>query len=104
MRVLKFGDRDIELEFRPVDVRKFEKLMHKKLIYAIQEAPSIEEIAAFMVAGSGGEIKSIDEAFDLFEKYETGAYGIAKEINEELLGTGWLGLVKDQEQDEEGKN
>ncbi len=104
MRVLSFENRDIEIEFRPVDVRKFEKLTHKKLIYVIQEAPSIEEIAVFLVAGSAGEIKTVDEAFDMFEKFENGAYGIAKEINEELLETGWLGLVAEQEQDETGKN
>jgi len=92
---------DIEIQFRPRDVDKFEKLSHKSLMGVIGRIPTLEEVAFLLIAGSCGKVKTKDEAFNIFEK--VGYVKVVETVNEELANTGWLTVANIQEE-EEAKN
>ena len=97
MRILTFNDKDYELKFRPKDINYFEKLVKKPLGRVIGNIPTVEDTACLLMAGTDKQIKSIDEAFDMFEQFDGGYILLLEEINAEIEATGWLGTAQAQE-------
>ncbi|MFA6887737.1 MAG: hypothetical protein WCQ65_12310, partial [Fermentimonas sp.] len=101
MRVLKFGNRDIKIDFsEPATIELLEAKIHKSLLDLLMVNPRISDIAALLECGSCGTIESKEECYELFKVYEGGAYTILKELVEELSSAGWLGIAGEQLKDE----
>lgn len=97
--MVKIGD--IQIKFSPKGIDDWERTTGVSFIGAVGRSPTFEEVALFLVVGSGGKVKTKDEAFEVFEK--VGYVNAVTAINEELINTKWLSLEEVDEDHEELK-
>lgn len=104
MRVLTFGDRDINIDFSPENVDLIEQRFRKPMGLIFGNVLSLDDVSKILNTISRGGIKDKKDFLSILPSYETGYKGLLEDIDDEMNNTGWLGVMAEQAEDENGKN